>query len=988
MKRIALVFETALMFFVISFNATDASTLIINEIMSSNNSTLKDRDGDYPDWIEIHNYGESSIDLTGYGLSDDEDEPMRWVFPELTIEQGSYSIVFASGKDKVTKYEIHANFKIKSSGEPLLISNPEGILIDRAPSLNISSDISLGRDTDNTEHWLFFKEPTPSLANTTQGYSAAAAPVIMSLDGGFYDSDITVALSCDTPGVLIRYTLDGYDPDETSAVYDASLTVSETTVVKARAFAEGSLPGPVCVNTYFIGTGHSLPVISISSQNIEIVHKTRTGLDPQAGIPEKPVCIEFFEPDGTRGFNIVAGLRLHGASRRFNSPPRSYAVMARKSYGTDTINYPLFPDSPITSFSSFLLRTARLNLIFRDPLINWAVKDIDLDNMAYRPAVLYLNGEYAGQINIREKQNEAYLASHHNIDPDNVDILEYSVTSDDPVIVEGDTEHYDDMMEYMTNNSMQNDENFDYIKTQMDVENYLRYYVTQIYYVNTDFPNQNIKWWRPKTSNGKWRWLFYDIDAGLWNYDFPKLAVEAGSTNIKSKILRSLLSNQQCKYDFINLFADYNVSIFNPERILAKIDQIKSDIEPEMLSTIQYWLEQDADRKYKYAMDVIPLKDMDTWYASIDIMKEFVKKRPEALYNNIIQFYGLSGAANISLNVNPPEAGKITINTLTIDEFPWTNTYFNDVPIPLSVVPNPGYTFTGWTGINSANTASPSLVLSGDVTITANFEKDSEALNTIVINEINYNSASDFDPGDWVELHSLYDVPIDISGWVFKDDDDAHGYIFPPGTRIEPNGYLVLCREETLFHRLFPDIETCAGSFGFGLNDGGEHIRLFDSQGTLIDSLTYDDTLPWPEEPDRSGPTLALSSSELDNSMPNNWFASSGHGTPGTKNGGSSMVHEMHIPEAVLLGQNYPNPFNSSTTIGFSLPRHGYVKLVIYNVMGQKVRALITEDMGAGSHSIVWNGHDDTGAIVSSGLYFALLTIGKSTAVSGMLLAK
>ena len=993
MKRISLVIETALMFFVISFNATDASTLIINEIMSSNNSTLKDRDGDYPDWIEIHNWGESSIDLTGYGLSDDEDEPMRWVFPELSIEPGGYIIVFASGKDKVVRTEIHTNFKIKSAGEPLFISSPEGEIIDSVNALEIPSDFSLGRDPDNVESWLFFQDPTPKLANTTQGYSAAAAPVIMSLDGGFYDSDITVALSCDTPGVSTRYTIDGFDPDETSTVYNAPLTVRVTTVVKARALAEGSLPGPVSANTYFIGTRHTLPVFSLSSQHIEKIYTTYIRFDPE--VPEEPVNIEFYEPDGTQGFSVVAGLRLMGNSLRFGQMPISFAIMARSRYGTDTIDYQLFPDLPITSFSSFLLRNPKYNFIIRDALGSVLTKEIDLDIQAYRPAVLYLNGDYWGKIEIREKLNEDYLASHHDVDQDNVDILEYhAMERTKPTVVEGDTEHYNALINFISTNDLTSSENYAYVKTQIDVDNTIKYFVSQLYFCNEDWPFQNVKLWRPKTPEGTWRWMVYDIDVGFWTFDrdiiSELLDPNEGSITppYSTVIFRNLINNKQFKYDFINLFCDYNATIFATDTVLHTINDIQSDFESEMPAHIEHWVSQRQAAAKLSRLPIEHLDSVDEWYDNIAIIKDFVMKRPDSLCEDIIDNFNLSGTAVISLSVNPPDAGKITFNTLTLDEFPWMNTYFKDVPIPLSALPKPGYRFTGWNGIDNANTPTTSIILSDDVTITANFQADSEALNTIVINEINYNSQSDFDPGDWVELHSLYGVPVDLSGWVFKDDDDVHGYIFPTDTIIEPNGYLVLCRDETLFHGLFPDVETLPDGFGFGLNDGGEHIRLYDSQGTLIDSLTYDDTLLWPEEPDRNGPTLVLRSPELDNALPESWLASSGNGTPGSENDSFSMIHEMDVPKTVSLDQNYPNPFNISTTIKFSLPHHSRIELVIYNVMGQKVRALIAEEMHAGSHSIVWNGRDDSGAEVSSGLYFALLTMGESTVAKGMLLVK
>ncbi len=226
---------------------SSASALVINEIMSANNSVFVDCDGDYSDWIELHNNGDSAVDLTGYGLSDSADEPMRWVFPALSLKPDGYIVVVASGKDKANATEPHTNFKLKASGETLFLLAPDGTAIDSVSARAIPSDISFGRDPDNTGNWMFFDVPTPAAANTTKGYRAIAGPVLMSHDGGLYGSGITVALGCATPGSAIRYTVNGFDPDETSMLYKEPIAINKTTVLKAKSFASDALPGAVTV---------------------------------------------------------------------------------------------------------------------------------------------------------------------------------------------------------------------------------------------------------------------------------------------------------------------------------------------------------------------------------------------------------------------------------------------------------------------------------------------------------------------------------------------------------------------------------------------------------------------------------------------------------------------------------------------------------------------------------------------------------------------
>ena len=232
--------------------------------------------------------------------------------------------------------------------------------------------------------------------------------------------------------------------------------------------------------------------------------------------------------------------------------------------------------------------------------------------------------------------------------------------------------------------------------------------------------------------------------------------------------------------------------------------------------------------------------------------------------------------------------------------------------------------------------------------------------HNIVINEINYNSSPDFDTDDWVELHNTEEVPVDLSGWVLKDSDDSHAFVFPLDTVIGAHGYLVLVRDADAFASFFPDVHNFLGNFDFGFRGDGENIRLYSSRAGLIDSLSYNDREPWPEDPDGNGSTLALVNPCLDNSVPGNWRASGGHGTPGTAND----VHSERVPDSLSAGQNYPNPFNGSTSIPFSLNVSKKVRVDIFNVLGQHVATVLDKRMNSGSHTVVFHAHN-----LPAGLY-------------------
>ncbi len=153
-----------------------------------------------------------------------------------------------------------------------------------------------------------------------------------------------------------------------------------------------------------------------------------------------------------------------------------------------------------------------------------------------------------------------------------------------------------------------------------------------------------------------------------------------------------------------------------------------------------------------------------------------------------------------------------------------------------------------------------------------------------VINEINYNSDDGFDPGDWVEIYNPAVEPLDVSGWCLRDEKDSHSFYLPADTVIPAAGYIVLCKDLSDFSNAFPSINAI-GNIGFGFSGSGEIIRLFNTEGLLVDYVLYDDNAPWPTAPDGHGPTLELISNNLDNNLAESWDASSfDYGSPGQIN--------------------------------------------------------------------------------------------------------
>ncbi len=986
--------------FFISFSSVYSQSLEINEIMALNVSTVQDEDGDFPDWIEVHNAGSFDINLKGYGISDDSLNLHRWVFSDLIIPADEYLIIYASGKDRnVASFPLHTNFKLKSSGTAVILSDSNGIILDKVVTNGLTADVSFGRDPNNKSQWKYFTSPTPGWINSTNGFSFTAQVPQFSQSGGFYSSAVTISLSTSSPQSNIYYTIDGSEPTTSSNLYISPIQISSTTVLRAKTFGTDLLPSETITNTYIIGNNSNLPIVSISTDpknlwdgkiGIYVIGDNGNPNPPFEGANfyqdwERPAHIEFYEPTGAQGFSIDAGIKIAGGFSRQNAQ-KSLAIFARDKYGIDNIPYQIFPDLSIKKFKSIVLRNSGQDWshsMIRDAFMEDLIKDLNLGTQAYRPAVVYLNGEYWGIHNVREKLNEDFVADHYNVNAKNIDLLKL-----DWEPLEGDNTDYVNMLNFIINNDLSIQANYDSVKSLMDMDNFIDYMVSEIYFDNTDWPGSNIEYWKSKTPGSKWRWLIWDTDFGFGLYDTTnannntlEMASEPNGPDWPNPawstlLFRNLLLNQEFKNELINRFADYANTIFDPIPVKQKIDLFVAGIQQEMPNHLAKW----------------GTETMQDWMAEINVMKNFADRRLNNVRSHYMQKFGLSGTADVTLTVNDNFAGRIKINSYKSNQYPWTGVYFKDVPIKLNADPYPGYHFVGWEGI-TGDSDIVYITLSGNLTVKAIFESDTDILsNDIVINEINYNSDKNFNMEDWVELTNRSQIPVDLSGWTLKDSDDLHSFVIPNGTVLKPGEFLVLSQDTTALKTFFPNLKNLIGNISFGLSGNGESVRIFNSSMSLIDSVKYNDKYPWPLEANGKGYTLALKDPSLSNIAPLNWKASL-HGTPGEDNNivtGIDDNKNENIPAEFSLEQNYPNPFNPSTTIRYSVGQTIHTSIKVYNVLGEEVAVLVDEVKPAGTYQISFNAANvnNSGRSLASGVYFYKINAGNFSQTKKFILMK
>jgi hypothetical protein len=709
--------------------AQSKPSIYINEFLASNVSVdadIVDFD-DYSDWIELYNDEDTDIDLGGYTLTDDPDNPFRWQIPQGTIITAKGFLRFwADGYDDIpghtytrsytdqnnnpiyftTEY-YHLNFNLSRAGEYIGLYNPEGYLIDSVYFDLQYRDISYGRQPDGTDTWYFFGEPTPEASNVTTGTSLIvyAEKPELSLEGGFYSGSQIVAITAISDSMEIRYTIDGSTPGTSSTLYENPIEISQNTVLRVRVFESGKLPSEIITESYFINETIELPVISLSV-NPYYMWSNKKGVyeNIYKGI-ELPAHIEFFNSDGLSAYNFNAGIRLTGQLSVFYDQ-KSFTIEMDDRFGMDVLNEVVFPERPLDNYSALYLRNAGIpdnqSTFFRDALQHTLVLNkIDIDCQAYLPYAVYINGAYWGIYNLREKIDADYVAGMNNINPDDVDLLEYE-NSPNPTVMEGNADNYKAFYTYIETHDLSILENYEFVTSWMDIDEYINYQICEIYFNNVIWLTQNVRMWRERKEDRKWRWIMHDLDIGFglanptmgYMNNMLTFATSTGATPgsppaWSTMIFRKLLENNTFKNQFIQRFATYMNTIFSSSTVLSVIDSLKNNIGAEMPRHISRW------RNAEYGT---PILNYSEWLSNIEVMKNFARYRPYHQRQHLIDYFDLDGTTNVNLSIQNAGSGFIKINKVFKSGSEHSGIYFKNIPMTLEAIPKVGYKFIKWQG--------------------------------------------------------------------------------------------------------------------------------------------------------------------------------------------------------------------------------------------------------------------------------------------------
>ncbi len=497
------------------------------------------------------------------------------------------------------------------------------------------------------------------------------------------------------------YSIDGSIPK--SKKYKDEITITKSTFVLFRCVYKKQKKDTIIGRSFIFDNDSKLPVLSLAIDNSDLWDANKgiyakgsnaffsdsTGHWENCNFQkkwEKPTHIIYIDSANNSVINQLAGLRIFGESTR-RQPDKSMKIVARKKYGKKRFYYPFFKDKPIDEYKQLVIRTSGNDYNktrFKDAMNTYLARNLDLDYMAFQPIRVYVNGEYWGVYNLREKINKHYLYYNHNANKDSSSIIMGRW-----VTQHGNRRMYKEMYDWFLKLDTMDDDAYKKAGKYLDLKNYINYRAFQIFTNNID-SRGNIRYWNSTDLDGKFRMILYDTDLsfGSVNRDYLKKCLSSKQTvwfnnTWSTMYLRKLMQNNQFKNQFINQYAHLMNTALHSDTILKAIDKFEAIYKNE--------LPRNSNELAKHLKSVpIP---MEKWLKNIDKFRLFAKKRPEIARKEITQLLAKDGLFFLKLNA---KNGWVSINENYNISLPFEGFYYKNIPLPITVTPKEGYVFKGW----------------------------------------------------------------------------------------------------------------------------------------------------------------------------------------------------------------------------------------------------------------------------------------------------
>ena len=674
--------------------------VLINEYSAANFSDFQDNYNEYEDWFELFNTETESFDLNGYYLSDKSNNLTKYqINTPIVINSQDHLTIFASGRNTINGTNIHTNFKIHQTkgNEWIILTAPDGTtVVDSVFVRPCLVNQSRGRKIDGANDWGVFINSSPNNVNSNALNGYIDRPQF-SYEPGSYDNPITLEISCPNPNTTIYYTLNGDTPNQSANIYTEPIDIDETKVVKAIAVEindEGYHPSFMEYGTFFISESFSLPIMSVSGNDNGTLDELLDG-----SWDSRPWGTFEYYKDGVLADKATGEFNKHG-NDSWDYQQRGFDYITRDQFGYNyAIKDELFRTKDRSKYQRLIIKcAANDNYPFsyggsgahiRDSYVQSLsqVADLRMDERSFEPCILFLNGEYWGLYEIREKVDDNDFTDYY-YDQDSVEFLKTWGNTWADVLGDNQTEisvfeSWDEIREFITTNDMSDQNNYNYAKSIFNMGSLIDYFILNTYVVNADWLNWNTAWWHGLREDGekkKWRYVLWDMDNTFdhgANYtDIPSQGVNADPCDPESigdtggqghiPIWNALLNNDEFFADYINRWTDLSNNYFSCEFLISHLDSLINLIEPEMPMQIDRWG-----------------GNYNTWQSNVNDMRDFIEERCEIINSGILDCYedeyDIEGPYSLSINIEPPLSGIVEMNDYEINNYPFTGSYFGGV---------------------------------------------------------------------------------------------------------------------------------------------------------------------------------------------------------------------------------------------------------------------------------------------------------------------
>lgn len=714
-------------------------TIKLNELCAWNESGIRDEKGQNEDWLEIYNFGLKPINLANLYFTDDKKNLTKWRVSssdkrKTEISSKSFKILWMDGKPG--KGVLHANFKLSKKGEFLAVVAPDGkTIIDSLVYKKQYVNISYGRSPSAPSKFMYFDKQSPKTINNIGKRGVSQKPKVIK-KSGFYPKKIYVDIIAKDSS-KIYYTLDGKEPVINSALkYEGPILIDSTAVLKARVIEKNKVWSEVVNCSFFIKEKSGLPVISISIDPNKL-YNISDGIFYMKNYLKKHEKIAFFEyfEGKKRVYKSSVKVKVHGAfSGSF--PQKSLVIQSAGSNGSKTLNYSFFHRKPhIKKVQSVVLRNAGNDWLYarmRDVVCHDLIDTsyVNVNNQAFELVTIYINGEYWGLYNMREKMGLSYLEENHGVMVKDIEMLEKA-----KMVVKGSRTNYESLVQFVEVNDLNDPSNYDKVRKMMDIDNFIDYQVVQIVGGNKDWPQNNVKYWRDLKNNGPWKWLIYDLDE---SFKYPslnslELALGRDSSRIKefgeeysssTVLLRRLMENVSFKRKFLTRLSEHLNLTFSPYRVTQVCDKISKKMEPEIVRHYSRWyphfFKTNKIKSNNDKVNIISRDYLEYWKRNVSKIKQFAVNRRDDIDGFVLESGLSKGVYNIEIKDLDSERGIVKIANTYLDKNKYEGRFYKGCPITVTAIPNDGYYLKSWSG--SKKSKNNTIIVDRDVQLTPVFE--------------------------------------------------------------------------------------------------------------------------------------------------------------------------------------------------------------------------------------------------------------------------